>query len=164
RRVRSARASAAGARVPGLRQRRRREVDDELLFFRSIGRPQPRRQTRREEAAGGAEARSRRLSTGSRAQAPRRLGLGTLPLTADSGFGSRDSGFSGSGIRDQGSEPCYRQRMLVVLFRSKLVPEPDGYAEMAQEMAALAASMPGFVDVKAYTSEDGERLTVVWWE
>jgi len=24
--------------------------------------------------------------------------------------------------------------------------------------------MPGFVDVRAYTSDAGERLTVVWWE
>src|SRR5262245_46209641 len=54
--------------------------------------------------------------------------------------------------------------MLVVLFRSKLVREPDGYAEMAKEMLDLAKTMPGFVDVKAYTSDDGERLTVVWWE
>jgi heme-degrading monooxygenase HmoA len=54
--------------------------------------------------------------------------------------------------------------MLIVLFRSKLVPEPEGYAEMAQEMEDLARSMPGFVDIKAYKSEDGERLTVVWWE
>ena len=54
--------------------------------------------------------------------------------------------------------------MLIVLFRSKLVPAPEGYAEMAQEMEATAKTMPGFVDVKAYTSDDGERLTVVWWE
>ena len=54
--------------------------------------------------------------------------------------------------------------MLVVLFRSKLVPEPEGYADMAQEMEDLAKTMPGFVDVKAYKAEDGERLTVVWWE
>ena len=54
--------------------------------------------------------------------------------------------------------------MLVVLFRSKLVAEPEGYAEMAQEMETLARSMPGFVDVKSYKSEDGERLTIVWWE
>ena len=54
--------------------------------------------------------------------------------------------------------------MLVVLFRSKLVPEPEGYAEMAEEMEALARSMPGFVDVKSFKAEDGERLTVVWWE
>ena len=54
--------------------------------------------------------------------------------------------------------------MLVVLFRSKLVDAPAGYAEMAQEMLDLARTMPGFVDVKAFTAEDGERLTLVWWE
>ena len=53
--------------------------------------------------------------------------------------------------------------MLVVLFRSKLVDAPDGYAEMAQEMLELAKTMPGFIDVKAFTADDGERLTVVWW-
>jgi heme-degrading monooxygenase HmoA len=54
--------------------------------------------------------------------------------------------------------------MMVVLFRSKLVDAPDGYAEMAQEMEDLAKTMPGFIDVKAFTADDGERLTVVWWE
>ncbi len=54
--------------------------------------------------------------------------------------------------------------MLVVLFRSKLVDAPDGYAEMAQEMLDLAKTMPGFVDVKAFTADDGERLTLVWWQ
>jgi heme-degrading monooxygenase HmoA len=54
--------------------------------------------------------------------------------------------------------------MLIVLFRSKLVSAPEGYAEMAQEMLDLARTMPGFVDVKSYTSDDGERLTVVWWQ
>lgn len=54
--------------------------------------------------------------------------------------------------------------MLVVLFRSKLVPEPDGYAEMAVEMLEAAKGMPGFVDVKAFTAADGERMTVVWWQ
>jgi heme-degrading monooxygenase HmoA len=54
--------------------------------------------------------------------------------------------------------------MLVVLFRSRLVPQPDGYAEMAQEMLETAKSMPGFVDVTALTAADGERLTLVWWQ
>src|SRR5262245_19138162 len=35
---------------------------------------------------------------------------------------------------------------------------------MAAEMEDLARTMPGFVDVKAFKSDDGERLTVVWWE
>jgi heme-degrading monooxygenase HmoA len=54
--------------------------------------------------------------------------------------------------------------MLIVLFRSKLVDQPDGYAEMAQEMVDAAKSMPGFVDMKAFKADDGERLTLVWWE
>ena len=54
--------------------------------------------------------------------------------------------------------------MIVVLFRSKLVAEPDGYDTMAAEMDALARTMPGFIDVKSFKAEDGERLTVVWWE
>ena len=54
--------------------------------------------------------------------------------------------------------------MLIVLFRSKLVDQPDGYAEMAQEMLETAKGMPGFIDVKAFKADDGERLTLVWWE
>jgi heme-degrading monooxygenase HmoA len=63
-----------------------------------------------------------------------------------------------------GSRGGYSERMLVVLFRSKLVSDPDGYGEMADEMLATAKTMPGFVDVKSFTAADGERLTVVWWE
>ena len=56
--------------------------------------------------------------------------------------------------------------MIVVLFRSKLVPtaSTNGYDEMAEEMDDLARTMPGFVDVKSFKAEDGERLTVVWWQ
>ena len=56
--------------------------------------------------------------------------------------------------------------MIVVLFRSKLVPtaSTDGYDDMAKEMDYLARTMPGFVDVKSFMAEDGERLTVVWWQ
>ena len=54
--------------------------------------------------------------------------------------------------------------MLIVLFRSRLVDQPDGYAEMAQEMLEAARTMPGFIDVKAFKAEDGERLTLVWWQ
>ena len=56
--------------------------------------------------------------------------------------------------------------MIVVLFRSKLVPtaSSDGYDEMAKEMDDLARTMPGFIDVKSFKAEDGERLTIVWWQ
>ena len=51
--------------------------------------------------------------------------------------------------------------MIVVLFRSKLVPtaSTDGYDEMAQEMDDLARTMPGFIDVKSFKAEDGDRIT-----
>jgi len=56
--------------------------------------------------------------------------------------------------------------MIVVLFRSKLVPtaSTDGYDEMAKEMDDLARTMPGFIDVKSFKADDGERLTLVWWQ
>ena len=55
--------------------------------------------------------------------------------------------------------------MMLILFRSKLTPTAgDDYARMAGEMDAHARTFPGFVDVKSFTADDGERLTVVWWE
>jgi heme-degrading monooxygenase HmoA len=54
--------------------------------------------------------------------------------------------------------------MLVILFRSKLVDDPQGYKEMADEMLALGKSMPGFIDFKSFTAADGERLSVAWWQ
>lgn len=53
---------------------------------------------------------------------------------------------------------------MLVLFRSKLLPTAGAdYGTMAAEMEAHARTFDGFVDVKAYLAEDGERLTVVWW-
>ncbi len=55
--------------------------------------------------------------------------------------------------------------MVIVLFRSRLSGAAgDDYAKMAEEMVSTARSMPGFVDVKSFEAEDGERLTIVWWQ
>ena len=54
--------------------------------------------------------------------------------------------------------------MILVVFRSRLVPDPIGYADMSEEMDKLARSSPGFVDVKSFKADDGERLTLVWWQ
>ena len=55
--------------------------------------------------------------------------------------------------------------MMVILFRSKLTDAAgDDYKRMDTEMEAHARAFPGFVDVKAFKAEDGERLTVVWWQ
>jgi heme-degrading monooxygenase HmoA len=34
---------------------------------------------------------------------------------------------------------------------------------MNAELETLVRQNPGFIDVKSYTAQDGERLTVVWW-
>ena len=54
--------------------------------------------------------------------------------------------------------------MLVILFRSRLTDQAkEDYNAMNDEMETLVRQNPGFIDVKSYKSEDGERLTVVWW-
>jgi len=54
--------------------------------------------------------------------------------------------------------------MIVVLFRSRLTEAAgEDYRAMDAHLAERARNAPGFVDVKAYTAEDGERLTVVRW-
>jgi heme-degrading monooxygenase HmoA len=55
--------------------------------------------------------------------------------------------------------------MVVVLFRSRLTPEAgEDYSHMAEEMLNTAKTMPGFVDFKSYKADDGERISVVWWQ
>lgn len=54
--------------------------------------------------------------------------------------------------------------MIVILFRSKLTDAAgEDYAAMNADLAQYVRSMPGFVDVKSFKAEDGERLTLVWW-
>jgi len=54
--------------------------------------------------------------------------------------------------------------MIVVLFRSRLTGAAgEDYRATDAHLAERARSAEGFVDVKAYTAEDGERLTIVRW-
>lgn len=55
--------------------------------------------------------------------------------------------------------------MMVILFRSRLTDAAgEDYARMTEIMGTHAAAFPGFVAVKSFTADDGERLTVVWWQ
>jgi heme-degrading monooxygenase HmoA len=50
---------------------------------------------------------------------------------------------------------------IVVVFRNRL--HPDGiadYGARATEIEGLARQMPGFVDVKSFVADDGERVTI----
>lgn len=50
---------------------------------------------------------------------------------------------------------------VVTVFRNRLRPDADAYADHAARIAELARTMPGYVEHKAFTAEDGERVTVV---
>ncbi len=55
--------------------------------------------------------------------------------------------------------------MLIILFRSRLTEEAgEEYQAMNAELESLVRQNPGFIDVKSFKAEDGERLTVVWWQ
>lgn len=55
--------------------------------------------------------------------------------------------------------------MKLIAFRSRLTDEAGGdYAELANAMFEAARRMPGFVDLRDYVAEDGERLALVRFE
>lgn len=63
---------------------------------------------------------------------------------------------------------------VVTVFRSRLRPDantPDDaadggptYTELAAEILAIARSMPGYVEYKVFTAEDGERVALVTFD
>ena len=56
-------------------------------------------------------------------------------------------------------------RTIITLFRSRLTSlAGDDYSAMGAEMLERARTYPGFIAMKEFKAEDGERLTVVWWE
>ena len=55
--------------------------------------------------------------------------------------------------------------MLVTVFRSRLDPaNVDEYYRTAARMSEMAKTMPGYISHKAFTAEDGERVTIVEFE
>lgn len=55
--------------------------------------------------------------------------------------------------------------MIITLFRSRLRPEhEDEYAKWATRMHDLAVKMPGFISIKTFIAEDGERVSIVEFE
>ena len=55
--------------------------------------------------------------------------------------------------------------MIVVVFRSRLTPKPATIMDdMAAEMSRTAKEMPGFVEFKSFKADDGERVSLVYWQ
>ena len=51
---------------------------------------------------------------------------------------------------------------ILTVFRNRLRPEHrDDYSATSERMTVLARAMPGFVDAKTFTADDGERVTIV---
>jgi heme-degrading monooxygenase HmoA len=56
----------------------------------------------------------------------------------------------------------YEPGQVLTVFRSRLRDDAQPeYGETATAMAELARTMPGYVEHKAFTADDGERVTVV---
>ena len=54
--------------------------------------------------------------------------------------------------------------MIITVFRLRLSSEPDAlqaYQEMAPRIADIARATPGFISMKRFEAEDGERVTIV---
>jgi heme-degrading monooxygenase HmoA len=55
--------------------------------------------------------------------------------------------------------------MIITIFRSRLRPEnQEAYQQMAARMHELAQGMPGFLSLKTFTAQDGERVSIVEFE
>jgi heme-degrading monooxygenase HmoA len=55
--------------------------------------------------------------------------------------------------------------MVITIFRSRLRPEHHAeYEVWASRMNDLAATMPGFLAIKTFAAEDGERVSIVEFE
>jgi heme-degrading monooxygenase HmoA len=55
--------------------------------------------------------------------------------------------------------------VVIVIFRSRLrYPCSEEYLRTAQRMHDLAAAMPGFLSIKTFTAQDGERVSLVEFE
>lgn len=55
--------------------------------------------------------------------------------------------------------------MIVTVFRSRLRPGiREEYVALADRMAAIAKTMPGYISHKDFFAEDGERCTIVEFE
>jgi heme-degrading monooxygenase HmoA len=55
--------------------------------------------------------------------------------------------------------------MVITIFRNHLRPEHQNeYAEWAARIHDIAVRMPGFISIKTFTADDGERVSIVEFE
>lgn len=55
--------------------------------------------------------------------------------------------------------------MVITIFRSRLRPEHrEEYERWGKKIHELAVKMPGFISIKTFAADDGERVSVVEFE
>jgi heme-degrading monooxygenase HmoA len=54
--------------------------------------------------------------------------------------------------------------LIIGIFRSRLREGATRYPEAAERMEALVAEQPGFLGIKTFQAEDGERLSLFSFE
>lgn len=59
--------------------------------------------------------------------------------------------------------PPFQPPYYAVIFTSQRTPGDQGYGNMADRMAALAAEQPGYLGVESARGEDGLGITVSYW-
>ena len=75
------------------------------------------------------------------------------------GRGGNPPGAGGGGRYRPGM--TFAPGQVVTVFSPRLRPDAgQGYADTAAEMVRLATAMPGFVEVKSFVADDGERVTI----
>ncbi len=65
---------------------------------------------------------------------------------------------------DPAFAPTFPPQYYAVIFASRRTPSDDGYAAMAERMATLAATQPGYLGIESARGGDGFGITVSYWE
>jgi heme-degrading monooxygenase HmoA len=66
------------------------------------------------------------------------------------------------------SDPAFAPSLPVpyyaVIFASRRTPGDQGYGAMAERMAALAATQPGYLGIESVRGTDGFGITISYWD
>jgi heme-degrading monooxygenase HmoA len=53
---------------------------------------------------------------------------------------------------------------IVTIFRNRLRSDAEGYPDELARMVEAVHTMPGFLESKQFTADDGERVTIIMFE
>ena len=65
---------------------------------------------------------------------------------------------------DPAFAPACPPQYYAVIFASRRTPGDHGYTAMAERMAALAATQPGYLGIESVRGSDGFGITVSYWD